>query len=503
MIDFAGDSIKPKQQFSMGCFERNYAAASFSASHACVNNKVVISNFSKYADSCMWYFGDGRTSKMRNPAIAYSAAGAYTIKLIVYGKYGDVDSTHRTVQIFAYPKADFGYQYTCLRDSTKFSNFSQNQSQSIWKIDNKIATKNSDSVFLYQFQQIGNYKIKLIAQLFSYCADSIEKKIEIHSSVNALFKISNVCSGDSHTIVNLSENDSMNIWKIKNDSFLNNNDSFKYKFEPNKTNIVHLISTSKNLCSSLYVNSATFFPVPKAEFSANNTCIDDTVRIINKSTPNCQYTWKINGKRAQVIDNLNTYLYKPTVVNENKIELTVTDSNQCKSQFNKTIYIYPLPVSHIQIKLFKPKFIFSFSDSQLYNSQWFVNNLLLDTNKIFNYLPKDTNSFDVQLKITDKNGCSNFIIKKNLNPNSLDLIYFKNSNERVIIYPNPALGQFSVLGSSLQSIRIYAVDGKMIYYKNALQQKQVLVKTESLSKGVFWIVVDTSFGKKVEKLIVN
>jgi PKD repeat protein len=56
----------------------------------------------------LWNFGDGHTSKLRNPSHTYSRAGAYTVTLTVAGPYGANTSTQPDyITVYARPKANF------------------------------------------------------------------------------------------------------------------------------------------------------------------------------------------------------------------------------------------------------------------------------------------------------------------------------------------------------------------------------------------------------------
>ncbi len=55
-----------------------------------------------------WNFGDGRTSKLRNPSHTYNRAGAYTVTLTVAGPYGATTSTKPAyISVYTPPKARF------------------------------------------------------------------------------------------------------------------------------------------------------------------------------------------------------------------------------------------------------------------------------------------------------------------------------------------------------------------------------------------------------------
>jgi PKD repeat protein len=63
-----------------------------------------IGSFTKW----LWHFGDGQTSKARNPNHTYRKAGVFTVTLTLTGAKGTITSTQPgLITVYAAPKAHF------------------------------------------------------------------------------------------------------------------------------------------------------------------------------------------------------------------------------------------------------------------------------------------------------------------------------------------------------------------------------------------------------------
>ncbi|HRH65092.1 MAG TPA: PKD domain-containing protein [Bacteroidia bacterium] len=93
----------------------NHPTAAFTPSNACVNAQLNFTDLSSSASTLAdwkWYFGDGATSSIQNPAHVYSAAGNYTVSLVVQNSDGCMDSIAHPVTISGLPSPNAGVDQT-------------------------------------------------------------------------------------------------------------------------------------------------------------------------------------------------------------------------------------------------------------------------------------------------------------------------------------------------------------------------------------------------------
>ncbi len=83
---------------------------------------------------------------------------------------------------------------------------------------------------------------------------------------------------------------------------------------------------------------------------------------------------------------------------------------------------------------------------------------------------------------------------------------YKTNSGKILLYPNPARGEFSIeLSSNIQqddvrSIDIISMEGKIIFSSKAYQKK---IKTDVFSKGVYFVIVKTASENYTYKFVMD
>ena len=99
------------------------AVVDFNFNQACLGDQTQFTDASSITSGTLsswtWDFGDGiGTSTQQNPSYSYSAAGSYTVKLVVGSSSGCIDSISKTVIVDTLPIADAGTDQTiCSQDT--------------------------------------------------------------------------------------------------------------------------------------------------------------------------------------------------------------------------------------------------------------------------------------------------------------------------------------------------------------------------------------------------
>lgn len=141
----------------------------------CVTLDVAFIDTSEWAESVQWFFGDGRSSKERNPIHTYKLPGTYKVSQRVTNERGQSFTTvDDFITVYALPFVDFDPtpKVVFLPDAdVTFNNFSFNAVAFEWYKNDSIFS--IDSVPLYRFAEEGTYDIKLIGTSAEGCKDSI------------------------------------------------------------------------------------------------------------------------------------------------------------------------------------------------------------------------------------------------------------------------------------------------------------------------------------------
>ena len=174
-------------------------SASFSAANVCYGSTSTFSDASTIAfpDAIVnwkWVYGDGAPNSFaQNPSHAYSAPGAFNVKLVVTSNNGCIDTTTKNINVYALPVVSFGVSDTsgcaplCLTfaDSSSTSNGSIGTWQ--WNFGNGTSSISKNPTACYTSS--GTYTVKLKATSTNGCSSTLTKAgyVTVHSLPTAEF----------------------------------------------------------------------------------------------------------------------------------------------------------------------------------------------------------------------------------------------------------------------------------------------------------------------------
>jgi PKD repeat protein len=167
------DAIVEKQKLQGIVKIADYSIKS-SVTEGCVPLKVRFHSATLLTDSCLWSFGDGGYSSLKEPEWLFDVPGEYNVSLEVYGTGGLHSLTKTEVTVFPKPVARFEISpenAVLPNDEITFHNFSANAVKFKWN----FGDGNSSSLFepKYYYKSYGNYDISLIATSENGCSDSV------------------------------------------------------------------------------------------------------------------------------------------------------------------------------------------------------------------------------------------------------------------------------------------------------------------------------------------
>ena len=343
-----------------------------------------------------------------------------------------------TVIVFPKPEINFTSSPTCLYDTLTFVNNSTidntiegipNQSINTWQWYVNGVAINSSWNLSYVFNTSGNYWIKLEATSNYNCTsvDSIE--ITIYDLPESNFSSSPACENNIMSFSDSSSSTNFSItswkWSINNGVFLNSNQNSQ---NPNflfnscsSNNLVTLEIADSNGCSNSIIKNVEVYcnPIPNLNISSA-LCHNNIIYFNDQSTGISEtitdWSWNFGINAIPQFSNLKndsiSYFQSPGIQN---IQLTVTDSNNCSSTLDTSIYINN-----------NPSAMFNWNNVCANESTSFINTSAGSTNQInsfywqfsdggFSSLENPTHIFNVNdtigskawatLLITDIAGC--------------------------------------------------------------------------------------------------
>lgn len=332
-----------------------------------------------------WIYGDGNTDTGISATNNFTAAGAYTPKLIVTTAEGCKDSTTRPINIHPKPVAAYQHNDTCFDDLTSFdASTSTVATGSItgynWDLsDGATASAVTAS---HTYSAVGNYQVKLIVTTDSACQDSITKTVFVYPNPVAAFTMndSDQClNGNSFVFTNGSSVASgsntynWNFGQSAADSSNQTNPTKVYTASGNYT--VRLIAITNFGCRDTATRPTVVYAKPAQAFNINDTdqCINgNSFTFTNTSniTPavGLTYRWTF-GNGDTSVQTSPTKVY--TVAGTYPVKLRVTSVFGCADSVTKTVYVYPKPNPAFTIndtlQCFGPN-VFTFTNSSTIGS---------------------------------------------------------------------------------------------------------------------------------------
>jgi gliding motility-associated-like protein len=300
-----------------------------------------------------WSFGDGTPNSTSNsPSHNYTAAGTYTVKLVVTSSGGCKDSITKTNYVLIQGiTANFSSNITsgCAGSIVAFTDISTPLSTTrIWDFGDGTATSTLANP-THTYPNPGTYAVSLTANSGG-CTDSEIKVayITIHPLPVVAFTADNTQSCKVPFTVNFTDqstNSAAWVWNFGDGAPTSGSQNPSHTYTAAGTYTVTLTVTSANGCvSSLTKNNYIVISPPKANFTAvpREGCIPLPVAFTSVSTstadPITSYKWTFgdgNGTTTGSTTTNNTY----TSAGYYTVKLVITTASGCKDSLTRINYV--------------------------------------------------------------------------------------------------------------------------------------------------------------------
>ncbi len=343
----------------------------FSAQDVCFPQGTTFTSLSSNTgagDVYTWAYEAGKTGTGNVSNYTYATCGAKPVTLIISTTDNCANTITKNVNVFCKPVANFTPSNVCLYDSATFTNTSIGNTSITsyqWDFDygspnllnpSYIASNASVANPKQQYFVEGVKNVVLIVTNTDGCKDTTLKLTTIYAIPTALFSANNVCLNTqslfiSTSSINAPDSISQYQWDYNNDGVTDNTSAINtqyYTYPSLYKNDAQLIVTTTNGCKDTATAPVEIYPLPVAQYTANNVCNDSVVTFINNST--VAYgtiktsAWAYTPNDAAMTNaTVNTSFVFPSV-NYYPVLLTATTNFGCVDTLRKTITIYPNPV---------------------------------------------------------------------------------------------------------------------------------------------------------------
>lgn len=401
------------------------------AEFTAINNKgckvpatVNFTNTAVGATSYLWDFGDGNTSTAANPAHTYTSFGNYTVRLTVVNNLGCsatvvknnfVQLLRPQVAIVNTPREGcVPYTYTPLINvltGDAIVNYN-------WDFGDGFTS--TDALPVHTYTNPGTYTIKLVYTTAGGCTDStiVTNAIRVGQRPNPAFSANPrfACAFTPVSFTDLTTGPAVDRWFWRfGDGGVSTQPNPVYTYNDTGYFSVTLIVTSNGCTDSVTLNNYMYIKPPVARFYDSSSCSSKFTRWFrDQSIGATSWSWSFGDGNTSTQQNpAHTYglpgMYTVTLTVRNDTcehtfqrvvqivselaNFSATDTVICKGTpvtFN-TINITPQNIS---------QFVWDFGDGRITTG----GNSIVHTYRT-------AGKFNVQLIITDRNGCRDTLLK--------------------------------------------------------------------------------------------
>jgi gliding motility-associated-like protein len=353
-------------QFNIGECGKFSTAAFFTYDTICNQLGVNFNNQSVQADNFLWNFGDGTTSKLKEPQHVFGDYGSYTVTLIASSTSGCSDTTKKTIYLL---KDNFEFSINdlkvCKGDSAQLliqANGQQGINDVQWMFTPTVYTKNLTYSYLPQKSQ----SIDFVIHKTNGCRfeGNVNVTVNPKPKINIVVNPTLIYSGQKVTLSTNNENPYSYLWQtVGNNS---NPQSTQTELNVYQDQWVYLTKTDSitgcQIKDSVFLKvisciDNSYYKIEKEIVkNCNEVNLKYTITVLN---PDLSFYWLINGDSVTTNSvefnqayntNLNFQLVlengvdcKDTVVLEeiispNVLSVSVPKFSTCKE--NSTVNLY-------------------------------------------------------------------------------------------------------------------------------------------------------------------
>ncbi len=411
--------------------------ANFTATTECLGNTTTFTDASNVSTGVItdwaWNFGDASgTSTTQSPTYTYAANGMFNAILTVTSDSGCINNYNTNIDVYSNPVASFTSDIACLNSNTSFTDTSVPGDNSLviwsWDFDNNGSVDNSLQNPGHVFPISGTQNVNLYIEDSHGCNDDTTITVTVSENPIANYSHTIECFGTANSFTDLSNSNggttNIDTWQWDfdgNGTIDNSTQNPTFVFTAAGTYQTELFVTSTLGCKDSITFAVVVNPIPVANFTATNVCLEFSTTFTNTSSVSTgtitQNDWDFADGSGTSTLLSPTYTYGSS--GTYNVNLTVTSDSGCVYNVTIPVIVYPKPTADFTVTNVCKNVAAQFTNQSVGNggtiNQWswdFTNNGSTDntTQNPTNLYATD-GTFNIQLISSTTNGCKDTIVK--------------------------------------------------------------------------------------------
>jgi PKD repeat protein len=443
---------------------------------SCAPFEVIFTNTSLYSTSAKWFFGDGTSSTLAQPAHYYNTAGTYIARLAVAGPGGCVDTIDKKIILYdSVATLTYAPLIGCSPLRVSFRARTPGPVTYLWDLNDGSTVKTTDSNLVYNYLLGGNFLPKVILEDQTGCqiaVTGIDTIYVTRSVVKFIASDSLLCdSGTVRFTDSTTSNRPVNGYRWTfGDGGTSTAQNPLHRYAAPGLYTVQLIVSTTNGCEDTLTktNYIKVVASPVIDITGDiPTCMLQQLIfkgiVVQPDTSALKWSWDFGNGKTSLMQNPLPVRYD--TAGNYALKLIVTNSSGCTDTVKKNVLIYPLPLIDAgpdKILIVGFSVAINPTGSAVVDYLWTPSAKLSCTN-CYNTVAEPKNTTTYTIKVTDANGC--------VNRDTITVIVICNDNN--VFIPNT----FSPKGNnprfyprgkglfSIQSLRIFNRWGEMVFQK--------------------------------------
>jgi len=449
-------------------------------------------------------------------AVVYANPTANTVYTVVgTDTLGCVDTETVSVQISAaIPVPVFSADTTsgCGSVTVSFTNTSTDAIGYSWNLPGGTTADTTLQDPVVTYNSVGTFDVTLTA--FGCSLDStitMAGYITVNPNPLAGFTTANVCLNDSAVFADASTVSSGNIisWNWDFGDGTSTNQNPKHLYSTDGTYNVSLIVTTNNSCVDTMILPLTIYPVPTANFTTINFCLNDTTLFADLSTinaPGSIVSWQWNFGDGFSVDTNQNPSHNYAIDSLYFVTLSVTSNDGCIGSVLQTVEIYPLPTAGFTSTTTGLSVVFADASAGTIATYSWDYGDGVGTGAINNpnYTYNTGDTYNVCLTVVDINTC------QDTHCESVTVIgtgiQEQNLESSINIYPNPTSNGMvnvdfgSVIYDDVQ-LKVYNILGETMEEREIPGHGKQVINLSGIANGVYFLYFSARLTNGEEKFL--